>query len=140
MSSWIFYGILSAIFAAATTIIAKVGLSKVDSTLATTLRAFVMAIFFLLVSVLLGKFEGMNSIDKKAMQFIVWSGIAGAVSWLFYFLALKNGPATSVAVIDRLSIVFIAILAMVFLKEALTLKSFIGILLVALGAVLVVTK
>ncbi len=140
MSSWIFYGIASAIFAALTTILAKIGLSKVDSTLATTIRALVMAGFFVVISLFFGKFEGLNTLDKKSLQLIFFSGLAGGASWLFYFLALRSGPATGTAVLDRLSIVFIAILAMIFLKEALTTKSIVGIVLVALGAILVVSK
>ena len=140
MATWILYGLLSAVFAALTTILAKIGLSKVDATLATTLRAVIMTVFFVFISAIFGKFEGIGSLDKKALQFIVWSGFAGASSWLFYFLALKSGPATGTAVLDRMSIIFIAILAAFFLKETLTIKSLLGIVLVAAGAVLVVAK
>ncbi len=140
MVIWATYALLAAFFAALMTLFAKVGLSKVDPTLATTLRSIVMAVFFIAASALFGKYEGLAHLDKKAFQFVLLSGLAGASSWLFYFLALKTGPATGTTVLDRLSLVFVAILAAMFLKESLSLRSIAGIVFVAVGAVLMVWK
>lgn len=135
---WILYALLSAGFAAAVAIFGKLGLSGVDSTVATTVRAVVMAVFLTVVVLALQKVSLIKTLDNKALTFIVCSGIAGALSWLFYFLALKTGPATPVAAVDRLSIVFVAILAALFLGEALTVKTIAGVLLIIGGAVLLV--
>lgn len=135
---WILYALLSAGFAAAVAIFGKLGLVGVDSTVATTVRAVVMAVFLTIVVLALQKVSLIKTLDNKALTFIVCSGIAGALSWLFYFLALKTGPATPVAAVDRLSIVFVAILAALFLGEALTIKTIAGVLLIIGGAVLLV--
>jgi transporter family protein len=79
-------------------------------------------------------------VDNRALAFIIFSGIAGALSWLFYFFALKYGPATGVAALDRLSVVFVVILAAMFLGEALTIKSLAGLILLIIGAILLVLK
>ena len=87
--SWIVYALLSAAFAALVAIFGKIGISKVDTTLATTVRAIVMALFFIIVALILNKEKLIGTIDRHAFLFILLSGLAGAVSWLFYFLALK---------------------------------------------------
>ena len=137
---WIAYSLLAAIFAGAVAILGKIGLKDVDPTLATTIRAAVMAVFFLGVATILDKFSLIKTVDNKALTFIVFSGIAGALSWFFYFLALKYGPATGVAALDRLSVVFVVILAALFLGEALTIKSVSGLALLVVGAILLVLK
>ena len=137
---WIGYALLSAIFAAAVAILGKIGLKNVDSTLATTIRAVVMAIFLLGIAALLQKFSLLKTVGNQTLTFIIFSGVAGALSWLFYFLALKYGPATGVAALDRLSVVFVVILAAMFLGEALTFKSVSGLVLLVLGALLLVWK
>ncbi|MEX2013602.1 MAG: EamA family transporter [Parcubacteria group bacterium] len=137
---WIGYAILSAVFAAAVAILAKIGLKTVDPTLATTIRAVVMAVFLLGTAVILEKFSLIKTVGNQALTFIIFSGVAGALSWLFYFLALKHGPVTGVAAIDRLSVVFVVILAALFLGEALTPKSVTGLVLLVLGAILLVLK
>ena len=88
MSAWIIFAILSAVFAALVAIFGKIGISNLDSTLATTVRAIIMAAFLVAVSLLLGKARILSTIDNKAMGFIALSGIAGALSWLFYFVAV----------------------------------------------------
>ncbi|MEY2703922.1 MAG: hypothetical protein RLY43_2561 [Bacteroidota bacterium] len=138
--SWIIYALLSAIFAAAVAIFAKLGLKGVDSTLATTVRAVVMALFLVIVSLFLHKAPLLKTLDSRMMTFIIASGIAGALSWLFYFFALQNGPATAVSGIDRLSVVFVAILAALFLGEVFTFKTAIGALLIVSGALLLTIK
>jgi len=136
--SWIFFALLSAVFAAAVAVLGKIGLKNLDSTLATTIRSMVMDAFLLIVSLLLGKWRFIEQFNGKAMLFIALSGVAGALSWLCYFLALKNGPAAGVAALDRLSVVFVLILAALFLSEALTLKTGLGALLIFIGAMLFV--
>ena len=137
---WIGYALLSAIFAAAVAILGKIGLKDVDSTLATTIRATVMAVFLIGAAAVLQKFSLVKTISTQTLSFIIFSGIAGALSWLFYFLALKHGPATGVAALDRLSVVFVVLLAAIFLGEALTLKSVTGLVFLVLGALLLVLK
>ncbi len=140
MPPWIIFALLAAAAAALVAIFGKVGIANVDSTLATSVRAVIMAVFLVAVSGLLGKFKLLATIDNKALTFIALSGIAGALSWLFYFLALKNGPASGVAALDRLSVVFVVILAALFLGESLTWKSGLGAVLVAAGAFLLTLK
>ncbi len=140
MQVWMVYALLSALFAALVAIFGKVGISTVDSTLATTVRAVIMAGFLVAVSLLLGKAHLLSTIQDRAWLWIVLSGIAGALSWLFYFLALKGGPATGVVAIDRLSIAFVLVLSILFLAEHLTLKAVVGIVLVIAGAIMLSVK
>ena len=137
---WIGYALLSAVFAAAVGILGKIGLKDVDSTLATTIRSVVMAVFLLGAATMLQKFSLIKTVSSNTLTFIVFSGIAGALSWLFYFLALKHGPASGVAALDRLSVVFVVILAALFLGEALTLKSGMGLVFLVIGALLILVK
>jgi transporter family protein len=135
---WSIYALGAAVSAALVSIFAKIGLKGVDSTLATTIRSIVMASFLIAVALSLGKFSGASSLSGKAILFIVLSGIAGAVSWLFGFYALKIGPTAGVSAVDRLSVVFTLVLAALFLGEAITWKTALGGLFVAIGAVLFV--
>lgn len=138
MPIWILYALLSALFAALVAIFGKIGLKNIDSTLATTIRAVVMALFLLLSAASLGKFSHWNELDGKILWLIILSGIAGALSWLFYFFALKDGPAAGVAAIDRTSVIFVILLAALFLGESLTWKTAAGGVLIALGAMFMV--
>lgn len=140
MKSWMIFALLSAVSAALVAIFGKLGVSKVDTTLATSVRAIIMAVFLFLVSLTLGKFSELNTIDNKALLYIVLAGIAGAMSWLFYFFALKNGQTSSVAALDRLSVVFVLIFAFLFLGDKITVKSGIGALLITTGAILMTIK
>ncbi|HSX20819.1 MAG TPA: EamA family transporter [Gammaproteobacteria bacterium] len=140
MPLWILYALFSALGAAGVAIFAKIGISQVDTTLATTVRAIIMAIFLVILSGALGKFSQLHSINQKAFLFILLSGFAGAFSWMFYFMALKAGPAAGVVALDRLSVVFVLVLAAIFLSENLTIKSSIGAMLVTLGAILLAIK
>lgn len=140
--SWFLLALLSAIFAALTAILAKIGLGKIDANFATIVRSFVMAGFLFLVGLSTGRLSAKfwETLDQKAIFYIVLSGVAGALSWLFYFWALKVGLASKVAPIDRLSVVFVLIFAGLFLGERLTLYSAIGAILICLGAVLLAIK
>lgn len=140
MELWIIFALLSAGFAGLVAVLGKIGIQNIDATLATTVRALVMAGFLVTVSLSLGKAKLLSTIDSKAFLFIVLSGIAGALSWIFYFVALKTGPATAVAALDRLSVVFVVILAVLFLGESLTWKSGLGVLLLTFGAILMTLK
>jgi len=140
---WILYALLAAFTAALVAIFAKLGLQNVDPTLATTLRSVIMAMFLLLVSLLLGKFNGFTfstSLSGKEWMLISLAGIAGALSWLFYFFALKLGSASAVVAIDRLSLVFVIILAAIFLQEAITWRAVAGTLLMVAGALFISLK
>lgn len=138
---WTIFALLSAVSAAAVAILGKIGLKGVDSTLATTIRAVVMSVFLVVVTLSLGKFNGISSIQSignKALIYIVLSGIAGALSWLFYFFALKFGPASGVSAIDRTSAMFVLILAVLFLGETLTWFKAIGAIFIVGGAILMI--
>jgi len=139
---WIIFALLAAVSAAFVAIFGKLGLKTIDSTLGTTIRSIVMALFLILTSLLLGKWKHFTwtSLSSKDWWLIVLAGIAGALSWLFYFFALKNGDATKVAALDRLSIVFVIILAAIFLSEGLTWKSLLGATCMAIGAILISLK
>lgn len=140
MPTWIFFALLSAFSAAFVSIFGKIGLKNIDSTLATTIRSVFMSGFLIIASLAIGSWQNIGSIDKKTLFFIALSGIAGATSWLFYFYSLKEGPAGGVAAIDRLSIVFVVILAALFLGEGITWKTGLGSVLVLAGAILFAIK
>lgn len=136
--TWLFLAFLSALFAALVAIFGKIGLQGVDTVLATTVRGVIMAVVLVLASAASGKFATLGTINSRAWWMILLAGISGAASWLAYFLALKLGPATHVAAADRLSIVFVIILAALFLGEALTWKLALGGALMAIGAIFIV--
>lgn len=140
MPIWILFAILSAAFAALVAIFGKIGLKGIDSTLATTVRATIMAGFLVLMSLALGKWKEIGTLSPKTLLFIALSGIAGATSWLFYFWSLKHGPAGAVAAIDRTSIIFVVVLAALFLGEELTWKTGVGSLLILCGALLMTLR
>ncbi len=135
---WTIFALLSAVFAALVAVLGKIGLKDVDSTLATSIRSVVMAVFLVTVALSLGKFSSLHTITNKALLFIVLSGIAGALSWLFYFFALKVGPASGVSAVDRTSTVFVLILAVLFLAESVTWLKVLGALSITLGAILMI--
>lgn len=135
--NWIFYAVGSAVFAALVAIFGKIGLRDIDSTLAATVRAVVMALFLVVVALSFKKFSGFDAIIGKPLFFIILSGIAGALSWLFYFFAIKTGPVSGVVAIDRTSVIFALILAALFLGESFTVKTALGGALILGGALLV---
>ncbi len=135
--TWIILALAGAVMAALVAIFGKIGMQNMDSTFATTIRAIVMAIFLIITSAFLGKLNFEQLALNKEFFWIVLSAIAGALSWVFMFAALKLGPASAVSAIDRLSIVFVVLLAALFLGEALTIKSILGTILIVAGALLV---
>ena len=136
MLGWIGLSLLSAASAALVAIFGKVGLQGLDTTVATTVRAAIMAAFLIIVSFTLGKINIAALPHGKALLFIILSGIAGALSWLAMFAALKIGPAPGVAAIDRLSVVFVLVFSILFLGTAFTWKAAAGAALIVLGAIL----
>jgi len=138
--TYVILALLSALTASLVAIFGKLGLKNIDPTLATTIRSLIMAVFLIVVSLFLKKFENfsLNLLSSKDWLLIILAGISGAISWLFYFWALKFGPASHVAVIDRLSLVFVIILSALILGEVFNLKTFIGMILIVIGAILVV--
>lgn len=140
MQPWIIFALLSAFFASLVAILGKIGVAEIDSTLATAVRAVIMAIFLVVMALLLGKAQLLGSLNQKALTFIALSGVAGALSWLFYFFALRHGPASGVAALDRLSVVFVLVLALLFLGEHLSIKTALGAVLLTMGAILLTIK
>ncbi|GMB62545.1 membrane protein [Pectobacterium parmentieri] len=139
MSSWLIYALLSAVCAAMVAIFGKIGLQNLDANTATAIRAVIMALFLVGVVVAQGKLVLVGEViaNKKALLFIVLSGVAGALSWLFYFVALKNGNVAQVAPIDKLSVVFAVVLAVILLGEKISLMAGAGVALISVGALLV---
>ena len=138
MESWLLYALLSAIMAALVGIFGKLGLKGIDSNTATAIRSVIMAVFLMGVVFVQGKLSEISSVltNKKAMFFVILSGIAGALSWLFYFLALKDGKVSQVAPVDKLSVVFGIILAFIFLGERLSKGGLIGAAFISVGVLL----
>ena len=135
--TWVFWAVLSAVFAAATAFVAKVGVSGIDSNLATAIRTTVILIFTWAIAIAFEKHHALTQIGRRSWIFLVLSGICTGLSWLCYFRALQIGPASSVAPVDKLSVVLVAIIAAVFLGEKLTVAGWLGVVLVSMGALLV---
>lgn len=134
--SWILLALVGAVFAALVTIFAKIGLQDIDPTFATTIRAIIMAGFLVIIALSFGKFDLSQMPSGKTLLYIVLSGIAGALSWLAMFWALKAGPAPAVSAIDRTSVIFVLIFSLLFLGTQFSWKAVGGAVLVALGAFL----
>lgn len=140
LPSWLFWALLSAAFAALTAIFAKVGVEGINSDLATFLRTIVVLVSLGLILSATGQFSHPGPIPTRSWIFLVLSGLATGASWLCYFRALKLGPATLVAPIDKLSVVLVALFGVVFLGERPSLNGWIGIALIAAGAVIIAIK
>ena len=132
---WIAWALLSAVFAALTAIFAKVGLEGIDSDYATLIRTIVILLVIATMVVMMGKWRDPRALPFKSSLFLVLSGLATGASWLCYFRALKVGDASRVAPIDKLSVVLVAIFAVIFLGERPTLRDWLGITLVGAGVV-----
>ncbi len=136
-SSWQFWALLAAIFAAMTAIFAKVGVSEINSNFATFIRTIVVVLALAALIWMTGEYQSLSSLSGKTGLFLVLSGLATGASWLCYFKALKIGNASQVAPVDKLSVVFVAVMGVLFLGETLSLTGWAGIGFIALGAVLV---
>lgn len=137
MSTWLIYALFSALFASATAILAKIGVKDVNSNLATAIRTVVIIIFAWGIVFYQGTFKDLKHISQFSLIFLILSGIATGLSWLFYFRALQIGEASKVAPIDKLSLVFTVLLAFILLKEKLTLLAVLGVILMSAGALLI---
>ncbi|MDD6362967.1 MAG: EamA family transporter [Lachnospiraceae bacterium] len=135
---WFVFALLSSIFAALTSILAKVGIEGVNSTLATAVRTGVVLVMSWGMVFLTGAQGGLSAISRKSWLFLVLSGLATGASWLCYYRALQIGEASKVVPIDKLSVVITLVLAFVFLHEQVTGKSIIGCILIGAGTLLMV--
>jgi transporter family protein len=138
--NWLFWSLLSAFFAALTAILAKIGVAGVDSNLATAVRTTVVLIFAWGVALAANPVSAVLGWERRTWIFLVLSGLATGLSWLCYFRALQLGPASKVAPIDKLSVVFVILFAALFLGESLTWKTALGGALIAAGALVLATK
>ena len=130
---WTIFAILSAIFAALTSILAKIGIEGVNSNLATAVRTIVVVLMAWFMVFITGNQNGIVDISKKSWIFLILSGLATGASWLCYYKALQLGEVSKVVPIDKLSIVITIILAFIFLGEQITLKTLIGCCLIIIG-------
>lgn len=135
---WFFFALLSAIFAALTSILAKVGIEGVNSHLATAIRTVVVLIMAWGIVFLTNTQKGIASITGKSWTFLILSGLATGASWLCYYKALQMGEASKVVPVDKLSVVITLIMAFVFLHETVTAKSLIGVVLITAGTLVMV--
>ena len=138
--SWLVWALLSAAFAALTAIFAKIGVEDINSDLATLIRTVIVLISLSLILFATGQFNQMGPVSTKSWVFLLLSGLGTGASWICYFRALKLGPATLVAPIDKLSVVLVALFGVVFLGERPSLQGWLGIALIAAGAVLIAFK
>ena len=137
---WQFWAVLSAVFAALTAIFAKVGVSDVSSDYATLVRTAVILLVAALVVRFTGAWQPPSSVPLRTWTFLVMSGLATGASWLCYFRALKAGPATLVAPIDKLSVVLVALFGVVFLGERPSANGWLGIGLIAAGVMVIALR
>lgn len=135
---WFVFALLSAVFAAATSILAKVGIDGVNSNLATALRTLVVVVMAWGMVFLTNAQNGLSEISRKSWLFLILSGLATGASWLCYYRALQLGEASKVVPVDKLSVVFTLVLAFVFLGERFTPKSLIGCILIGAGTLVMV--
>lgn len=140
LASWQFWAILSAVFAALTAIFAKVGVAGINADLATLIRTLIILALIAGIVAATGQWQSPASISSRSWIFLVLSGLATGASWLCYFRALKIGEAAKVAPIDKMSVLLVAVIGVVFLGERLSWANWLGIGLIAAGAILVAVK
>jgi transporter family protein len=138
--SWLLYAFISAAAAALTAILAKIGVEGVPSTLATALRTVIVGIFAWAMVLGLGEHRALATLSRRSLIYLTLSGLATAVSWLAYFRALQLGPASRVAPIDKLSLPLTIVLASLWLGEAISWKTALGVAMMAAGALLTLAK
>lgn len=137
---WWIYALLSALFAALTAIFAKVGVANINSNLATGIRTIVILIMIWLIIFSRGEAKGIHTLSWQNIVFLIISGVATGLSWIFYFKALQLGNVTQVAMLDKLSIVLTILLAALFLGETITLRTAIAAVLIVSGTLLLIVK
>ncbi len=137
-ANWVVWALLAAIFAAATALLAKVGVAHVDSNLATALRTSVVVVFAWAIAIALGKHGEIRALDRRTVMFLALSGIATGLSWICYFRALQLGPASRVAPLDKLSVPLVMIFAWLLLGEKLNTAALVGGVLITAGAIVMV--
>lgn len=137
---WITWSLLSAVFAGATAVLAKIGIDGVDSNLATAIRTSVVLVFTWTIVFCNGAASGVLSAPRRTWLFLILSGLATGLSWLCYFRALQLGPASRVAPIDKLSVVFVIVFAALFLGERLSVMKLLGGSLIVMGAIVLVLE
>ena len=135
---WLLYAIGSAIFAALTAITAKIGVSGINSNLATAIRTFVVLIISMGIVFSTKEFQNIPSISQKTWTFLIISGLMTGLSWLCYFKALQMGETSRVVTIDKFSLVFVLLLSAVFLKETMNFKMIFGCILITIGTIMMV--
>ncbi len=135
---WLLFALGSAVFAALTSILAKVGIDGVNSNLATAIRTVVVVVMAWGMVFLVGAQSGIGQISQKSWVFLILSGLATGASWLCYYKALQIGDASKVVPVDKLSVVITLVLAFVFLHEEFTVKSLVGCVLIAAGTLVMV--
>lgn len=135
---WLLFAVLSSVFAALTSILAKIGINDVNSNLATAIRTFVVLIMAWAMVFITNSQSGITHISNKSWLFLILSGLATGASWLCYYKALQIGSVSKVVPIDKLSTIITIILAFVFLHETVTVKSVIGCILITIGTLLMV--
>ncbi|HEY2861876.1 MAG TPA: EamA family transporter [Terracidiphilus sp.] len=136
--NWIAWALLSALFAAATALLAKVGVAHIDSNLATAIRTTVVVVFAWGIALALGKHGELRDLDRRTLLFLTLSGLATGLSWICYFRALQLGPASRVAPLDKLSVPLVMVFAWLLLGEKLSAPAVLGGLLITAGAIVMV--
>jgi transporter family protein len=139
-SGWFFWALLSAVFAALTSIFAKLGLEAIDSDLATLVRTVVIGIVLAAFVVLTGKWSNPAQLSSRTWLFLVLSALATGASWVCFFRALKIGDASKVAPVDKLSLLLVALFAVVFLNERPSVREWVGILMVGAGVLVLAIR
>lgn len=135
---WLIFAILSSVFAALTSILAKIGIDGVNSNLATAIRTAVVLVLSWLMVFVTGVQSGISEINKRNWMFLILSGLATGASWLYYYKALQTGEASKVIPIDKMSVVLTLILAFIFLHEQFTAKTLVGIIFLTVGTILMI--
>ncbi|MDB5507291.1 MAG: transporter [Devosia sp.] len=140
LDSWLFWALLSAIFAALTAIFAKIGVESINSDMATFVRTIVVVVVLAGIVSFTGAWQPISTVPGRTWLFLGLSGLGTGASWLAYFRALKLGNAAQVAPIDKLSVVFVAVFAALFLGEKLSLLNWFGVVLIGAGAIMVAVR
>ncbi|MBC7653810.1 MAG: EamA family transporter [Oligoflexus sp.] len=135
---WWVYALLAAFFASLTAIFAKVGITGVNSDLATAIRTIIILLLAWTIVLIRGEFKGIEFLSKTNLIFLVLSGLATGLSWIFYFKALQIGEVSKVAPLDKLSVALTIILSVIFLNETLTIKTAIGALFIIVGSLFLI--